>query len=420
MNKNQKELATIHYFSNILSRIFDFDELLETLVEVLGDHFKCRRVSIILLNGKDPILKMAKGFQDDNTLIKNFKLDTVGKISELVLKKKKSIAFNSKRDWKESGLDVSSNYFSPSFLSTPIINNGEIIGIINIAEPENKRKFLISDINMLEIIATQIGFSIVSIGLHKKIVENEVYKNELEIGRKLQLSLLPESAPKKNGIEISLCSFPALLVGGDYYDFLDISESKIAVIIGDISGKGVSASIIMASLRTLIHAALNKHGEDLSAISREINSILYSDLKNTHYFTTLFISIIDTHTRKMNYINLGHNYPVIFRKKESNVYEIKEASTNFLGFFENIKLKPAELALNKGDYILFYTDGLTENKIPNSLPYSEERMMKIFEEGCIKDTGAIMVKESILSDFKSYIEDSPLQDDYTIIVVKII
>jgi len=420
MMKNKKELETIHYFSNILSKIFDFDELLETLVDILGEHFKCRRVSLILLDGDEPLLKMAKGFQEDSSMIRDIKLDTVGQISSLVLKHKKSIAFNSRNDWKEAGLDLSDNYRSPSFLATPIINNGDIIGIINIAEPENKRKFLISDKNMLEIVATQIGFSIVSIKMHKKILNNEIYKTEMEIGRRLQLSLLPEASPHKKGIDISLCSFPAILVGGDYYDFIDISKDKLAVIIGDISGKGVSASIIMASLRSLIHSSFRKYGEDLVSISEEINTILYSDLKKTHYFSTLFIGVFDIKKKKMEYINLGHNYPIMYRNKKSEINELADASTNFLGFFEKIKLRSVSIDLDKNDYLLFYTDGLIENKVPKELPYSEKRLEKVFSKACENALEAVSVKEAILNDFKDYSNGYPLLDDYTIIVIKIL
>ncbi|MDD2715993.1 MAG: SpoIIE family protein phosphatase [Candidatus Wallbacteria bacterium] len=416
----EQELSILHYFSGLLGKIFDFEELLEMLVTALTKHFTCRRISIILLDEEgSPVVKMAKGFSNDDALVKNLKLDSIGPISKEIIRKKKPILFKTKKDWLDAKLKINSNYKTFAFLSVPILNNNEVKGIINIAEPEKKRTFSNEDMRMLEIIATQIGFSLETISLHKAIVRQEVYKKELEIGRKLQLSLLPASHPKNDRLDLSLCSFPAMLVGGDYYDFLNLDDNRVAIAIGDISGKGVSASIIMASLRTLVRAHLPRMCNNLAKTVQDINEALYQDLGSSHYYSTLILGIFDFSKMTFTFINAGHNYPILYREATGETIELQGSSTTFLGSFPELKPEEEILDIHPGDVLLFFTDGLIENKNAERIPYDEEQIKNLLKKHS-SGNRAVQIKEMIHNDFRKHLKGNPLSDDYTIIIAKIL
>lgn len=415
-----RDLKVIHFFSDLLSRIFDFEELLEVMTKRISNHFNCERVSIVLIDDKGmPVLKLARGFSENGKLLKNKKLDTIGRITQLVLDKKKTICLNNENDWKREGLSVldNDNYKTISFLATPIINSNEVKGIINVTEPKSKKSFTDADKHILEIIATQIGFSIETIKLHQKIVNQEVYKRELEIGRKLQLSLLPSSIIKSSVLDISYCSYPALLVGGDYYDFLRVDDEHLLVIIGDISGKGVAASQIMATIRTMLHTLFPKYIDDLSELMNELNRLLFKDFSDTYYYTTLFLALFDEKNKILTYINAGHNYPLFY--DGSRVKELNRASTQFIGSFFNINPKTETLNLYKGNVLLLYSDGITESRNENDDVFGEKRLNKIFKKYASKGYSASHIRENIIADFKSFCGDRMPEDDYTLIVIKV-
>ncbi|MDD5090948.1 MAG: SpoIIE family protein phosphatase [Candidatus Wallbacteria bacterium] len=416
----EEELKIIHQFSSLMGKIFDFEELLEALVGTLSRHFQCRRVSILLIDEEGlPMIKMAQGFANDDALVKNLKLDSIGPISREVIKKKKPVIFKTKKDWSGAKIKINSNYKTFAFLAVPILYNGEVRGIINIAEPERKKTFSGEDVRMLEIISTKIGFSLETIKLHKAIVGQEVFKKELEIGRSLQLSLLPSFFPKSPHVDISVCSYPAMMVGGDYYDFLNLDENNLALAIGDISGKGVSASILMASLRALARTSVPRHGASINISLQEINEFFYTDLHETHYYSTLILGIFNFSARVFRFINAGHNYPILYRSKNKKALELTEASTHFLGFFREIPTQAAEIPIESGDIFVFFTDGLVENRSTDSVPFEEKRVMELLEQ-INPSQSALQIKEKILNGFRIHVKGAQLIDDYSLIVVKIL
>jgi sigma-B regulation protein RsbU (phosphoserine phosphatase) len=180
---------------------------------------------------------------------------------------------------------------------------------------------------------------------------------EMDRARQVQACLLRHKHPKLNTIEIEVCSIPARDVGGDFYDFLDLGPGHLGLALGDISGKGVPAALMMASLRAILRSQNSAHRHSLVELLRSANS-LYLECTDSHHFASLFLGDYDDRSRSLRYVNCGHNPPLLVHADWS-VERLRPTAT-LLGLFEDWECATAEATLVPGDVLLLYTDGLTE------------------------------------------------------------
>ncbi|MFK7796322.1 MAG: PP2C family protein-serine/threonine phosphatase [Aureispira sp.] len=204
--------------------------------------------------------------------------------------------------------------------------------------------------------------------------------SELNIARDIQLSMLPldfPAFPDRKDINIHAALVPAKAVGGDFYDFFFLDEDHLCFVVGDVSGKGVPAALVMAECKTLIksHTPLQKSTADV------ITQVNYEmALHNQNYmFVTVFMAILNTKTGTLNYTNAGHN-PAIVRKQDGSIRKLKELHGPVVAAVENFDYKETSLQLERGDVIFAYTDGVTEaHNLQNELfSYDKlEEMLKV-------------------------------------------
>lgn len=201
--------------------------------------------------------------------------------------------------------------------------------------------------------------------------------SELNIARDIQLSMLPllfPAFPDRKDINIHAALLPAKAVGGDFYDFFFLDEDHLCFVVGDVSGKGVPAALVMAECKTLIksHAPLKK------STAKVITQVNYEmALHNQNYmFVTVFMAILNTKTGALNYTNAGHN-PTIVRKQDGTIQRLKELHGPVVAAVEDIEYKETTIQLAKGDVIFAYTDGVTEaHNLQNEL-FSYDRLEEL-------------------------------------------
>ncbi len=251
----------------------------------------------------------------------------------------------------------------------------------------------------------------------QRISERERLRKELEIAAKVQLSLLPKEEPKLPGYDISAISIPAVEAGGDYFDFVKLSGNKIGIAIGDVSGKGIGAAIYM----TLTKGILQAHAEeDVSPknVLGKVNRLLYKTIEKNS-FVSMFYAILDTAKHTLLYSRAGHN-PGILCSEEGGKTKLLLSKGMALGLEEGhiftSTLNEEEIALNRGDIFVLYTDGFTEAMNERQELYGEEKLIKLIEEK--RDQSAKEIINLILRDVRKFVDNYPQHDDMTILVVK--
>ena len=246
--------------------------------------------------------------------------------------------------------------------------------------------------------------------------DRERIESELNLAKKIQLSSLPNQFPpfpERQEIDIYADMEPAKEVGGDFYDFYFIDNDKLMFLIADVSGKGVPASLFMMTTKTLINSVAMTEKNPAEMV-KNINQKICSNNKYG-FFITMLVGIIDTFSGKVTFVNCGHNPPLI--KSENGSFEYKKLETNIvLGAFEDSDFKINEYQLNKGDTILFYTDGITEAVNKNDELYGEERLSNVVNS--LENDNVESLIKGIKKSVKEYANGVLQSDDMTMLTLK--
>ncbi|MBM4241109.1 MAG: stage II sporulation protein E [Euryarchaeota archaeon] len=238
-------------------------------------------------------------------------------------------------------------------------------------------------------------------------------KYELEIAHEIQESFLPHEMPHLNGFDIYAINIPAKEVGGDFYDFIPISEDKIGVTIADVSGKSVPAALFMAFSRTILRAkAIGNPG--VAEVIKDANKLIASDARSG-MFVTLFYATLDLKKRTLDYVNAGHNPPVMFIRK-TGYLECLSSKGVALGAIDTIELEEKEITLESGDLVVFYTDGVTEAMNDKEEFFGEGRLFKLVKAN--NDLSAEDIVNKIKEAVISFSGDGSQFDDITLMVLK--
>ena len=242
--------------------------------------------------------------------------------------------------------------------------------------------------------------------------EQEKARTELNVAKEIQINTLPEEFINSDDVEIVGELKAAKQVGGDLYDYLDIDKDHVAVLVGDVSGKGVPAAMFMMKTITSFRdfAAPNKTP---SQILKEVNSSIIKGNKKS-MFVTCFLAILDKRTGKVVYSNAGHNPPIV---GSNNNYRFLKPNSGFiLGCFKDLPLKDEELTLKSGESITIYTDGITEAINPDGEFFGEERLINIFNKR--EFTCVIELHHTIKDEIAEFVKSAPQSDDITFVTMK--
>jgi len=231
----------------------------------------------------------------------------------------------------------------------------------------------------LEVLADSFNTMARNLKLHMEdlrctTAEKERLQKELEIARGIQLRLLPQHPPYIEGFDLAANNLPAQEIGGDFYDYIPVALDSWGLIIADVSGKGMPAAIFMGLSRTIVRASATDNPSAVAAI-KQANELICRD-STSGMFVTLFYAILDAKTRKLRYVNAGHNPPLLFRKGSDEVISLRTRGIA-LGVAHFIDLQEDEKTLESGDLVVFYTDGVTEAINEKEEAFGELRLIEI-------------------------------------------
>ncbi len=390
------QTKSLFELSKELSLLLNESDVYRFLSYTVMGNFMLNRFALITLNENQKIIL---GSNFDNEMIQNFidELDINSINSSIVLENK------NRSETKKLGIS----------LIIPLVIKNKISGLMICGEKMTGSLFTKDEIEFLESLASIAAISLENIKLFREMIEKQKIEADIRIAREIQKNLLPENFPHSDIYEIFGMNIPSKKVGGDYFDCFRISEDKILILIADVVGKGIPASLIMSNLQAMIKTISSKNFE-IKGATRDINNLMKKNLSIGN-FITFFWGILDEKNKTFEYVNAGHNPPFLIRKDETKKLE---KGGIILGIMELPTQYESEiLKLQSDDLICLYTDGFIEAIDENEKEFSEarflERLMKL------KTQPLEIITNKLIDEIFTFSSNSNELDDLTILLTRV-
>jgi len=406
-----EELSILNDIATAIASTQSLDQITNLIVKKCVKHLKAEQGSIQLVDEKDfvnPFHTMIR-VRDSQNKIDAIRFDE--QITSWMIINKKPLLINEFKSEEKITLEENTILKIRSALSVPLIIKGKMIGILSLFNKESVEGFNESDQRLLSIIAGQSANVIENSRLfdeEKKLIQ---IQEEIRVARNIQQNLLPKEIPSINGYDLYAINIPAQEVGGDYYDFIKVSENKTAIALGDVSGKGLPAAMLVANLQATLRGQLLFCDCAKDCIKRANNLLQKST--DMSKFVTLFFGIIDTEKNTITYCNAGHNVPV-FIQQGKNIKLDKGGM--ILSWKENYEYDEEEVLFEKGSTLVVFSDGITEAMNEAEEQYGDERLFDLIEKESALDSKQLATE--ILSDVKKFTGDVSQADDITLLIIK--
>ncbi len=302
-----------------------------------------------------------------------------------------------------------------SLLVVPIRARDERIGAVVLARRQGEPTLTASDEKLLLAVAGEAGVAHDRARLHEQELSRQRLDEELAVGRRIQLSLLPASTPTAAGWEFAAIYRAAREVGGDFYDFLDagLAPGSLDLVIGDVTGKGVPAALMMAFTRAVVRASADVSSSPAEVL-RRTNHQLIHDGRSGLFVTALYASL-DLEQGDLVLANGGHD-PPLWVHGPSHRTRLVSSPSSILGAFRELAVEDRHIHLDPGDVLVLYTDGVTEARDPSRRLFGERRLRAIATASA--SAAASVIAQRVLDAVRDFSAGSPMADDLTLVVIK--
>ena len=292
---------------------------------------------------------------------------------------------------------------------------GNKLGWLILGDKLSEEAYSIEDREFVRTAAQQAAVALDYTRLIGRVAEQEALKRELDIARDVQAGLLPQKRPAIAGLDYDGSCRMAREVGGDYFDFLDLGAGRLGLALGDISGKGVSAALLMASLQALLRSRARQEAEDPASLVTQINESLVESTDSSK-FATFFYAVYDPATRTLSYVNAGHNPPLLLRAGTTMVSRLRPTGMA-LGFDQGAVYGAARETLAPGDVLLAYTAGLTEALNEAGEEFGDARAAGLLVGN--RHLDAADLQRMINAELEAFCGRAPQYDDITMVVARV-
>lgn len=307
------------------------------------------------------------------------------------------------------------NYHINSIMAAPIMNveRNEVLGVIQVDSRSGSHKFTFDDLDLLVSVAYQVAVSYENALLQEALINEKVMEREMNVAHKVQRGILPYSAPEVPGYEFFDFYQPAKFLGGDYYDYIPLPDGRIAIALGDVSGKGVSAALLMAKLSAEVRYGLLVEPTFADAMKR-INNV-YCDSRWDDRFITFMLAILDPMTHKVCFYNAGHIQPILCTPGGETVLLDQEDYTRLpLGIIEDSDYPEFSITLQPGQKFAVFSDGLTDAMNHKEESFSLTAVKNTLSEHSARST--LDMGRHLISTIRSYVGKTDQTDDQCLVI----
>lgn len=400
LERRVENLSNLNSLSRAVLSVLDLDNIINIILDAYFVLTGAKRISLYLWEAEGLINKKTKGEC-------NFK--------ENLLFSEEEIKEFTKKDYQEMYEKLSKKFIladNEVIVISPLVVKEKQLGVIYVIEDKNKLIDL--DEETISALVIQVSIAINNAQIYSELIVKERMSNELDVASRIQKKILPADVDEIFGLEIAQYFEPAKEIGGDYYDYTILDDNVFSITIADVSGKGVPAAFLMALgrsvLRTLTLTGDFAPNENLN----ELNKIIYSDITED-MFITMMHSKYNKENKTLYYSNAGHNPLVVYRASTDSI-ELHTVKGVAIGFLEEYKYRQGEIQLNKGDIVIFYTDGITEAENSNKEMFGLESLKEVIYNN--KNKSPKELRKVILESINRFRKDYEQTDDLTFVILK--
>lgn len=406
-DRKSKEISSLQYFSRLITQVLDFNELLETIADMAVKVCYADAGWIVLVEGDKRKILAAKNIANADAEILTSHI--LSQPTSLIQKNENMIY----EIENERNLPILSENISS--LAVSILKMHEEVKGYLFAARKTNLPFDDDDKNALGTLADYASVAVDNANLLKESIEIERLEKELDVAREIQKKILPSKNPEYDGLEISTAFIPAFEVGGDYYDLFELGNNKLAFIIADVSGKGITAAFVMAEIKGIFES-LAKTSLLPQEILTNANQILKRTLNKKNFVSAAY-GILDLNENVLTVARAGHCPILVVR--DNSAINLKSSGLalglNFTSYFDQT-LEEIKFNLKSQDVLVLYTDGITEAKNASLEDFGEENFKNILIKNCKLSADEII--NEIIKSVTLFSQNTTQYDDITLVIFK--
>jgi serine phosphatase RsbU (regulator of sigma subunit) len=406
-----EELSILNDIATAITSTQSLEKVIELMVRRCIKHLNVEQGAVMLLEERDSENQFHTMIrkQDSSTEVLPYRFDT--QLTGWMLKNKAPLLINEINNDARFKFTNELDLPFKTLLSVPISFKGKMIGLLTVFNKKSKTGFSSDDQRLLSIIAAQSANVIENARLLKKEQVLILLEEEYRMAKEIQLNILPKTIPSIKGYDIFAINISAKEVGGDYYDFIKLPENKIAFCLGDITGKGLPAAMLMANLQATLRGQTLTQRNICENIKNSNVLLLNSTAENR--FATLFYAELDYVNHKLVYCNAGHDAPI---SNLSNQVIRLDKGGLLLGCFEFAEYENGSKPFEPGEILLIFSDGVTEAMNENDEEFGEESLINLLKSN-VNSTAKELI-DKIVFEVQAHSSKVVQSDDITLIVVK--
>jgi len=405
-----EELSFLNDLARAIAVLYDSQEIMQTII----------RKSLRAVDAEQGVITLVDSTRSEpnRTLVRTRASSTdrpAFQIHDALLGwmhlNKKPLLFTDPRD-DDRFKGIHWNDTIQSMLCVPLLIKSELKGVLTVFNKKNRSQFSEDDQRLLSIIASQSAQVVENARLSEEEKALSELREEVRLASKIQADLLPPSVPTIPGYEIAARMIPAQMCGGDYYDFIPLEGDSVAICLGDVSGKGLPASLLMANLQATLRGQATKSGDVCECIRRS-NSLLFRST-GPEKFATLFYGILHPRNNMLVYCNAGHNPPLLLRS--DGRIEMLDTSGIVLGALDDFGFSTGSTSFEPGDLLAIFSDGVTEAWNCHQEEFGEQRLRTEIQH--LRGASASNVLEAIFRAVRDHAGTYPQSDDITVVIMR--
>jgi serine phosphatase RsbU (regulator of sigma subunit) len=402
-------------FTQELPRLMEMEHILNSIVSRLSSTMHIEKISVFICGEKEGCNSASQNLDQADCLFS----DGEHTLMALLQKTRKPVDLHLLDDEYDTteicDEEKQKLMHAKVVLSVPMFLQDRLVGFINVGQKMSGKVYSQEDISLLATVAGQAAIAIENSRLHKSEIDQQRVKEEMDLARKIQQGLFPKSNPEVSGLDIAGVSMPALSVGGDYYDFIQLSPSKILAVVADVSGKGMSAALYMSKVQGMVQLAAHIYStpkEMLTNINRRI-----FDGMDRKSFITMILALFDMKKKEVRICRAGHNKALL---SADGKIRFLEGGGIGLGLergpvFEDT-IEEVRIPIKQNSLFLFYTDGITEAMNDKKQQLGETAIVDLLKTK--QGLSAECIQHAILTKVEKFRGLAEQHDDVTMVVVK--
>jgi len=400
------QLKTLFELSKDFNAMWDSEGIFRILGSSLIGHLLISRCAVISSAEGNPQLKFIRGFrwlEEDLATVTPY-------LGAFFYETPRPVFANELQD---PGVK---SFFETQkvYLIFPLILNDELRGLIFLGEKKNRKPFDQEDFDLITTLGNLAVVADENSRMQQQMIEKQRMERELAIAHQIQIGLLPQAIPKIRGYEIATVFEPCYTVGGDYFDFLPVSEDRLAIAIGDVSGKSAPAALLMASVQASLRALSSVEVTEPTVMIQRLNQLLCDNQSQTSKYVTFFYGLLQHASGELHYVNAGHCYPLVL-KTTGEVHRLEIGGT-VLGFFRDANYRKGVYNVDPGDVLIIYTDGVSELTNAEEEEFGVDRIVQTIRQH--RGEPVLSIRAALERALHNFRGSQHQGDDITFILLK--